>query len=135
MVKLFVTIVVTLVIGGAIGAYVMENPSIISRNEYAWQKSCDSRCAEMVGKRDMAQIDAAGCADLNMIIGFGLVADKEHQAAMDDKFSSINCTPPPPPDPAKSAADFMKQYQPDEAALQRMRESMGLTGGIYDSKQ
>ncbi|MBU0766199.1 hypothetical protein KKF55_00200 [Patescibacteria group bacterium] len=68
-----------------------EIQKITNQNYYKWQDSCDSRCAEMLGKANMSKIDSSGCTDMNLEIEMGFVIDKNQLAAMNDKSNSIGC--------------------------------------------
>jgi hypothetical protein len=73
---------------------------------YAWQSSCDARCAGIVGGTLMRELDASDCATLDFSrtllqnaqeyndLGDGSSAwhTPERLAALHDRFASLGCT-------------------------------------------
>ena len=95
--------IVILLLGilGILGIYTIKSgilksdkiTTIKNANEYSWQVSCDSQCAEKVGKAAMAMIDVGGCNTFILdteMMGMTNV-DKNYLAAIDDKMESIHC--------------------------------------------
>lgn len=61
---IFVIVLLLATAGVVAKPFIPESVTQKLNNDYTWQKTCDARCAEIIGKADMAAIDAYGCSEL-----------------------------------------------------------------------